>query len=69
LSTKIVGGPVEPLDTDAEIKKYALKEYLSELGRKGGQQRTEAQRLARQSNAAKMRQAKAIKRFGRLKEK
>jgi len=57
---------VEPQDHDTELEKYVLKELMSKLGKKGGSARTEAQRLARQENARKMRAAKAKKRFGTL---
>lgn len=41
-----------------------LREHLTVIGKLGGGARTEAQRLARQKNAAKMREAKAKKRKG-----
>lgn len=46
-----------------------IGEYLANIGAKGGSARTEKQRLARQRNAAKMREAKARKRRGGLEQK
>lgn len=43
-----------------------IREHHKFIGSKGGSARTEAQRLARQQNAAKARQAKLLKRYGKL---
>jgi hypothetical protein len=45
-----------------------LRDHLSRIGQKGGESRTEAQRLARQENARKARTAKLKKRYGTLEE-